>query len=305
MKPFLLAISLALAAFSAMAQDISASYYTGSTQKIQLKFPDSDASGSWRILSAGRTLASGDVQTGSSGEAAVSFSLPEMKSPASIEAELVWGSGGKESSKEISVHSANPFTGKIQTIGALGVGLWSVDSSKSPMAELLKKFEIPFSTADGISSFDGKLLFVEGMDFDNNPGSFDALKAQCQKGCDVILLPPIKGSLKFDRSACSQILLAGDGRIERFGRRLDSKLWGGAPFNASRFKWDMMDGSPCLRFDGSLDGFSYCEMEIGGGTLSLCGWDLAAGAKVSPTPLRILEKMIDGAINKTKEHGAK
>lgn len=306
MKPLLLALALCAASFAALAQDVSSACYSGREQRIKLKFQDPDANGSWRILSAGRVLASGDVKADASGIAEISFSLPELKPSVSLDAELLWGqAGAKESSRKISFFSRNPFEGKLKALEPLGIGLWSSDRSKSPAAELFKKLSLSFSTVDGISSFPGGMLFVEGMDFDNNPGVFEALKAQCSKGSHVVLLPPMKGSMKFDQPACSKILLSGDGQIKAFGSKLDAKLWGGEPFKASRFKWDLMDGSPCLRFDNAQDGFSYCEMDIGDGLLRICGWDLAAGAELSPTPLLVLEGMIDDAIRKNKEALAK
>ncbi len=286
-------------------QAISRTYYSGAEQKLTLRYSKADARGFWKISSNGRTLVSGDARTDASGDATISFMLPELKPGVVVDAELTWGVEKSEHTQALRFHSPNPFKEKRKVISDAGVGVWCQDPEASKLRKLFTRLDVPFAAAEAMASFTGAVLLVEGMDFDESPGMFATIRDLCGKGAQVIVVPPVKGGMSFDSATCSRILLAGNNQITSFDKKLDPALWGGKPLEALKMKWQTSDGTDCLRITGGLDssaaGFTYCEMEIGKGHLIFCGWDLAGGSDISPTPLALLKVLIDQALNTQKE----
>jgi hypothetical protein len=295
---------------------------------------------SWNLRYAGRTLASGQRQVPQNGEVKISFQFPELNEGVVAEVEFSCFTGEKnvvrdpgselgeeELKKTLYFFYPDPFKNKKEALKKLKIGIWEPSEGEA-LSEFLKSIEVPYAKVADPAGFQGEVLLVSGIDFDEFPGGNETLLKLVKNGKKVIILQPFSGTFAKLAEDMDSIIFTGNEYINgrnTFGvppkggtpnrRKFDTESWNGKPIANKSMKLVAVDDSIALEVrehrtspvakamgdrsnvkrptsNDKTKGFTYCEVRKGKGSLIITTWNIIKGAKESPTPVYLLKEML-------------
>ncbi len=260
---------------------------------------------SWNLRYAGRTIASGQRQIPTGGEVKITVAFPELNEEVVAETDFSCFIGKralstnheaveKEMRRRLYFFYPDPFVSRKASLNELKIGVWE-PSEMEALSGLLELLDIPFKNVADPANFDGKVLFVSGLDFDEFPGVSSTLLEVARQGKKIIILPPFSGTFPEFAKKTDNVILSKNQAILRFNKIFDADSWNGHPVSNGSMKLVIFDDGVALKRADNGGGFTYCELSTGEGGITLTEWDIVNGAKISPTPLYLLKKMLLGA----------
>ena len=315
-------------------------FYTGREHTLTVRTQRLTGEGlNWNLRYAGRTLASGQGKIPANGEVKITFKFPELKegvvaeclfrswvgekpdehrtsNPASAgQASNLSRSAGhptsngkqKQIKRTLYFYYPNPFVGQKEALKKLRMGVWEPSEGEA-LSEFLKPLEVPFAKVADPAGFDGEVLLVSGLDFDEFPGVAETLLKLVDNGKRVIVLPPFSGTIPGFAEKANEVKLAKKRVIQEFSKKFDTETWNGKAIANTSMKLTQIDDivalevrehrtSPVAKAMGDRSnekgmGFTYCEVRKGKGSMIITTWDIINGAKESPTPVYLLKEML-------------
>ncbi len=270
-------------------------HYAGRRLELRPSGLPPSASLRWRVVASGGALASGTALSGADGSASLSLDLPPLKDGAALKAELLLSFDGAPDLKApLLLHSAKVFA-EGAALKVSSIGVWSPDDSAgAKLARLLEGQGLKPEVLDSPDSFKGDALLASGLDFDESPKAFERLLALASRGVEVVVLPPLKGSVALKPALFSSMLLEKGLPLSSLYPDFCSADLGALP-SAAVFSLGAEPSSLDLKpgKGASPDSFRFCRLNAGKGSLVIIGWSFAALSEASPAPLLVLKGLID------------
>lgn len=261
----------------------------------------------WNLRYAGKTLTSGQRQIPAGGEVKIPFAFPELNEGVVAETEFSCFTGKpalstgceaieKEIKRRLYFFYPDPFVSRKESLKELKMGVWEPGEGEA-LSGFLELLDVPLKKVADLANFNGKVLFISDLDFDEFPGVSSTLLEMAGQGKKIIILPPFSGTFPQFAKKTDNVILSKNQAIPRFNRKFDADSWNGNSVSNGSMKLVFLDDGVALKRANNGSGFTYCELSIGEGGIILTEWDIVNGAKVSPTPVYLLKEMLLGAIH--------
>ncbi len=245
----------------------------------------------WNLKYANRTVAAGRRKVTDKEESSFAFVFPEIKPGVVASSILEVNIHGKARRETLNFYPEKAFELDKASLKKLAIHLWCPESG-GEIEKLFGKHDIPFTGIDDPANFDGSVLIVSGLDFDNFPGIAGTLTGIAKEGGRIILLPPFSGKILLDIEEFRSFRIGRNEVVNEFSKKYDSENWAGTKIEKHGFKMISVDRKMSLQTTKS--GMSYCEFRTKTGYIILTTWDIAGTAGKSPTPLYLLKNLIMG-----------
>jgi hypothetical protein len=281
---------------------MAVNYYAGGRQDILISGMSPSASLRWRIAVQGRTIASGLASATADGTAQLAAELPPLRDGVSMKAELVVTHDGvDELNAGIVLHSKRPFEADLPSLTPAKekdkngkakepalIGIWSPDGNAgNGVGRLLEEHGLKPDLVESPAHFEGKILLVSDIDFEDNAKAFNKMLSIVAGGMHAIVLPPMKGTLHMPSDSFSEFTVSkGLLPVSGFDRSFSHDL---SLFPAANGLSLSADSSSVELLAAKAAGlFHSARFKVGSGSVTIICWDMKANAAVSPVPLLLL-----------------
>ncbi len=239
----------------------------------------------WNISSLGRTIFAGSA-TIKEETTQIKFKTPNIKTGFIGKFQLSCYIKDISIKKDFYVFNKNPFALDNNKIESLGVCVYDI-TENNKVIEQLKTYNEKIKKTSNIEDFDGKVLVIIGLDFENNPGIEDVIFAECAKGRKIIFIAPVAGTISIANKNIKSIKMTGNEIIAEYNKKYDNNI------SITKFALSQVDYDTVLNFNNmQKSNFSYCEMKIGEGSIIFFGMDIFKNKDISPTEIYLLKDLI-------------
>lgn len=231
----------------------------------------------WNLTGRGTPLGSGVITPENQ---KISFKVNELRPGIVVPAVLKFNTHGHGRGVMMSFFSPDPFS-DLRRLQRIKIGLYPADS---PLAALLDRYKLPYEKVSSLDEFHGRILFISGADFTADPKLLEPLARRLQRGMKVVVLPPVKGELKFPASMFTRNTLLPRKGIRELRREFDILP---LAFNINM----KSDGDTlALKFSEKGRGSGGIMLDTGRGELIFSGWSLSDAE--NPTGIYLLRHYI-------------
>ncbi len=271
-------------------------FYAASEALIKIRAENLESANfQWTLKYSSATLASGEQKiTESPALIELKIPIPELNQDVIAQMDFTCSAGRLAPlKKQLYFFYPYPFKSVKKNLEDLSLKVWTSERAE-PLLDLFKKHEIPFTQIDRLQDFEGKVLIVSGIDFDEHPEAQALFEKYCESGVRIFVIAPVQGKYPLGY-IWKRMSFSGLEQIpEQFGKRLDAEQWGYKNFGVNSFILVSDDsGRVCLAPDSSgLSSWGLCSFRTQKGELLFCSWDIAGLSQESPAPLYILKYML-------------
>lgn len=147
----------------------------------------------------------------------LTFKVNDLRPGIIVTGSLRFGNQGRRRPVTMSFFARDPFSG-IRQLQRIKIGLYPADS---PLNSLLERYELPYEKVESPEKFRGQVLLVSGVDFETTPKLFDSLLRRMPRGMKIVVLPPVKGTLKIPAAVFTKTTLLPQNGIQELRREFD------------------------------------------------------------------------------------
>ncbi len=237
----------------------------------------------WNINTLGRTYRAGSAKIPETGIVTIKFKTPNIKAGVIGSFKITCSINELEINKEFYIFHKNPFELDKALIKDLGVSLYDLNENKY-LTKFIEKNEVPIKLTQVIDDFDGNILIVTNMNFDDFSGIEESIFAEVAKGKKIIFISPL-GSFPLNNKKIKSIKLSGNEIIKEYNKKYDDIL----KFNII---FSQIDDITHLNFNSKNSNFAFCKMNIEKGEIIFVGLDIYENNKISPTAIYLLKDII-------------
>ncbi len=236
----------------------------------------------WQLIINGSELGKGKI---SPDDQRIVFKVNDLRPGIIVSGNLRFGIRRHQRPVVFSFFSRDPFS-EMRMLKRIKIGLYPADSA---LNSLLDRYNLTYEKVESLDQFRGQILFVSGVDFSANPKIFNRLLRNMPRGMKIIVLPPVKGTLKFPVGMFTKTMLLPQNGIRELRREFDI-----LPL-AYNINMQVNGNSLELKFGEKGNGSGCVSFDVGqGGKLIFSGWSLEDIA--NPTGIYLLRYYIQSDV---------
>jgi hypothetical protein len=274
---FIIAVVYAGSAWAKKVILSQQNFYAGQKSEFTIQQPKLTGVVNWRLTFFGRFSESGKF-VANANEARIEFKAPNLNPGVTVKGKFTVKSSSKTFGFPIYLYSQEPFIDKAE-FNKLKICVWNLGQDANWIELLLKKHGITFKQTDNFDNFDGDVLLISGIDFNEFSGIAENLFNWCKNGKRIIILAPILGLFPLPSEAFEEFSAFKSTAIHKFNKKFELLP------TLSTFKHASSDELSSLDFSKKQNGYSFCRIKHGRGEIILCGWDIQGKLKTNPTAL--------------------
>ncbi len=282
----LLVIPLALVGYD--GEDERQAFFSGVDYSITTKFDRSffgkeeNPEITWQLEVNGSELEKGKI---SPSDQRIRFKVNDLRPGIIVSGNIRFSVRRRQRPMILSFFSRDPFS-EMRLLKRIKIGLYPADSA---LNVLLDRYKLSYEKVESLDQFRGQILFISGIDFAAHPQIFNRLLRNMPRGMKIIVLPPVKGSLKFPVGMFTKTMLLPKNGILELRREFDI-----LPL-AYNINMEFNGNSIVLKFGDKGNGSGCVSFDVGqGGKLIFSGWSLEDLA--NPTGIYLLRYYIQSDI---------
>jgi len=260
-------------------------FYAGEKYRLKVTLPGNSTSQSgvaWTINSMGAELCAGNATVKPDGTFEIEFTAPRLNPDVSVKAELICRNIPGAPAATLFFRSAEIFI-PLAAVEALKLNILKTGEADDPLTAAFKTRKIPVKQIGSLEEFDGQVLIVCGMDFDENQEAAKTLAGLAAQGKKIIILPPLKGHFPAGNRQFDQIMLGKTAYIKSLNKEFD------LPLTAGTFTTAAWDESFVLTCSNQADAFSCGIFKAGRGAVIITTWDLSKMQETNPSAWYLLK----------------
>jgi hypothetical protein len=281
---FIIAVVCAGSAWAKKVILSQQNFYAGQKSEFTILQPKLTGAVNWRLTFFGRFSQAGRF-VASENEGRIEFKAPNLNPGVTVKGKFTVKSSSKTLGFPIYLYSQEPFIDKTE-FNKLKICVWNLGQDANWLELLLKKNGITFKQTDNFDNFDGNLLLISGIDFNEFSNITENLFNWCKHGKKIIILAPISGLFPLPAETFEEFTAFKSAAIHKFNKKFDL-----LPV-LSTFKHASADESSSLDFSKKQNGYSFCRIKHGKGEIIFCGWDIQGKLKTNPTALYLLKMLL-------------
>ncbi len=237
----------------------------------------------WNIQTLGRTFRSGSSNFNEKGIVKIKFITPNVNPGVILPFQMNCIVNNLKKQRDFYVFYENPFSLHKKIIKDLGLCIYDL-SENEKVSDIFEKLEVDFKTISNLDEFDGKVLIISDLNFENFHGLEDDIFAQVANGKNIIFISNTTGTLPLNNNKIHSIELLGNEVVHKYNKKYDKLVL------SNNISFCQIDDITHLDFGkNKTPSFAFCKVKIGEGNLIFIKLNLN---KKSSTEIHLLKDII-------------